>query len=400
MAFIATTTLTILALAGLVKIADKKYLDRLFIVLILEIVASGFFIFTSGLAPEQKYFMEARATFEEALRAKDAKEIEKADELFSKVLKIPTEGLPLDIRHVFRERGHMAYDRKIWGRAAVAYRIFDEVGEADIEVLTKLGRSLRAINQYEEAEQAYERALKISPNNYDVLNGLQNVTRRRAAFLFEADREEAAQPLFEKTREHINAMINLSGERSVENKRYLNALSARVALYWQWERYPEAEASADKIVAEYPKYERAKEDLAAIKLEFGKYHSRQDKIEASKVLFQKLHRIQTETTDTIFVGSGLAEATTLSASADKAELDEAEKAVLLAIAESKNSVDDPYAFYAAAVLYRRMGNITLSTSYLKQAIAAERRRSIDPFTFDYVRLVEYEKILTKWENEK
>jgi len=51
--FIATSTITILALIGIGK-TDRSYLDRLFSALILEIVASGVLAFRNSFKPTPK----------------------------------------------------------------------------------------------------------------------------------------------------------------------------------------------------------------------------------------------------------------------------------------------------------------------------------------------------------
>ncbi|MGH6925886.1 MAG: hypothetical protein ACRED5_19345 [Propylenella sp.] len=394
LAFIATTIVTLLSLAGVIKLANRKYLDRLFVVLVIEIVAAGFFIFRTGFSPEQAYFREASALFEKAKLAEKEGKISEADVLFSKILQLPTDKLPFDIKAVFREQGHMAFKRKLWGRAAGAYSIYDEIGNDDIVVLVNYARSLRALNRYGDADAVYQRAERISPNNYDVLNGLQNVTRRLAAFYFEAGREDAAIPIFERARNYINSMISISEDGDKEQ--YQTALIARVRLNWQWERYAEAEAAARQLIDKFPDYTTAREDLAAILLEYGQKGALPGKLSLAKREYQDLYRALGKDSDDIFIGSGLAEAVAFATDATVDEFAEAENAVLLSIANAQKVEDDPYAFYAAAVLFHRQGKFAQAVEYLKSAIAAERRRSTNPYTFDYIRLVEYEKTLLRW----
>lgn len=207
------------------------------------------------------------------------------------------------------------------------------------------------MNLYEEAKTVYLRAERLAPNNYDVLNGLQNITRRLAGFYQEADRGEAAQELFEQTRVYINSMLNVAVSKAKSERPYLNALMARVRLNWQWERYPEAEASVREIISEYPEFSIAKEDLAAILLEFGQKRNLPQKIVDSKSLYKALYDKLGDEVDDIYIGSGLAEAVAFSKNPSPSEIAIAEKAVLLSIANSRNAIYDPYAFYAAAVLF-------------------------------------------------
>ncbi len=49
--FVATCVITLLALVGVIKLADKKYLDRLFTVLILEVVSVALAFFSGAIKP-------------------------------------------------------------------------------------------------------------------------------------------------------------------------------------------------------------------------------------------------------------------------------------------------------------------------------------------------------------
>ncbi|MCR9242335.1 MAG: hypothetical protein NXH87_13235 [Rhodobiaceae bacterium] len=395
-AFIATTFLTILALSNVIELSDEKYLDRLFVVLVLEIVASGFFIFREGFSEEQKYFRNATLLFDKAISQKEAGSFKDADETFSQILNLSTDKLPFDIRDVIRQRADLAFSQNLWERAAASYQVYDEMGPGDPQVLANYGRSLRELNRYEEAKLVYQRAEKFLPNDYAVLNGLNNVTRRLASFYLEADRSNAAQKLFEQTRVYINAMLKIAGGKSENERQYLNALIARVRLNWQWERYPEAEASTRGVIEEFPDFSPAKEDLAAILLEYGLKTSNQSKISESAALYRKLHEELGNESDDIFIGSGLAEAVASIESPTTEYLEYAKNAVLLSIANNENTEDDPYAFYAAALLFHKFDDMSAAQEYLRQAISAEERRSADPYTFDYRRLVEYEKLLLRW----
>jgi hypothetical protein len=58
--FIATAIITLLALVKIIKLADKKYLDRLFAILIVEVIVVGVGAFTG--------FVQGPAKVEEKVR--------------------------------------------------------------------------------------------------------------------------------------------------------------------------------------------------------------------------------------------------------------------------------------------------------------------------------------------
>ena len=403
-AFIATVILTILALVNVVHLVDEKYLTKLFTILIVEIIASGFFIFKWGMNPsntktltaEHLYFQRANAFIEEAQAAKAEGKMEEADRLLGEILRISVDDLPFDIRRVFRERGNLAFDMRLWSQAANAFGTYYEIAPDDLEALVRYGRTLRATNRYADALRIYERAEKLSPNNYDVLNGLQNMSRRMGGFFQEAGRPEVADGYFEKARTCISAMLKLAPEKNADEKRYLNAVMARARLYWQWERYPETIAAFKEIIDLFPKFIEAKQDLAAVLLEEAERRNRPQLVKEAHVIYQKLLDTTENDTDRVFIGAGLAEAVAMLKHPTKKELNEAEQAALGALSKLESAQEDPYPFYAIALLFKKKGENAEAEHYLEEAIRHERERSSDPYRFDYIRLVKYEKLLQRW----
>jgi len=401
-AFAATTIITLLAMTGIVPLVSDDHLDQLFAALILEIIAAGFFLFRWGtkqpVSPpaEQEYFEKASTLFKQALEQKSQKNLEEADRLLGEILSLPADNLPFEIRTVFRERGEIAFDRSLWQNAVDAYSVYYQIQPDDVDALVNYGRALRETNRYHEALRVYERAKKLSPNSYSVLNGLQNISRRMGGFFQEADREDAAERWFEETRSTINAMLKIAPDRSTHKKRYLNALLARARLYWQWERYPETIAGFRAIIEEFPERSDVREDLAAVLLEFGETRQNEEALEEARELYRDLWLESTEGKDRVFIGSGYAEAVAHSQRSSDDEVAIAEHAVLRSLTELDATEEDPYPFYAAALIFRRQNKLDQAVDYLKQAIRHERRRSSDPYRFDYRRLVRYEKLLQRW----
>lgn len=403
--FVVTTIITLLALVGVIQLADSTYLGRLFTVLIIEVIAAGFFLFRWGMKPsnrpnestESKYFERSNALYQSAIKEKNKGNTEEADRLLGEILRLSIDDLPFEIRNVFRERGELAFDKKLWLQATNAYGTYFEIAPDDFEVLVRYGRCLRETNRYSDAVEIYERAQRMSPNNYDVLNGLQNILRRMGGFFQEADRADAAEPYYEKARGYINSMLKIASAAKADKKRYANAVLARARLYWQWERYPEAIAAYKDIISEDPRFSLAKEDLAAVYLEYSEKKNNTDLIEESYKLYEQLLNEVDTVEDRVFIGAGMAEAVAKLPDASSQQIERAEHVALGSLAHLDTTQEDPYPFYAIAVLFMKKGEHEDAIRYLKDAIRHERHRASDPYRFDYVRLVKYEKLLQKWE---
>ena len=114
-------------------------------------------------------------------------------------------------------------------------------------------------------------------------------------------------------------------------------------------------------------------------------------------IYNNVYSKSLEDQDKIYIGSGIAEATALLDNPTKVEIDFAMKAVSLSIAKNETKLDDPYPFYAASILHKKSGNLKNAFKYINEAIRAETKRADNLFTFDYKRLVQYERLKTKWE---
>lgn len=403
-AFTATTIITLLALTKVIELADPSYLRKLFTALILEIVAIGFFVFKQGVSPEQQYFRKADALYGDATKEYEAGNLEESDRLLGEILSLSVADLPFEIRQVFRKRGEISYDKKLWQQASQFYGMYYELEQDDLDALNGYGRSLRELQRYEEAGSVYERALQLSPNNYDALNGLQNVLRRRASFLLDADRRDSADELYERARGYITSMERIAEsdketDPETSFKKVRNAHLGRAALYWSWRKYPEAIEYYRDIIRRNPEYYRAQEDLAALLVESGDIGGNQNDFSEGREIYRRLNSMDSATTglSDIFVGSGFAEATALATDSTTQDIEDARTAALLSITKITKTQEDPYPYYAAALIYKRLNNGEQAEKYLNEAIRHERRRATDPYTFDYVRLIKYEKLLTTWQ---
>ena len=222
--------------------------------------------------------------------------------------------------------------------------------------------------------------------------------RRQASFLFDANRKDVSDKYFQEARTHIVSMLSIAKTASEKkSKKILNAELALARLNWQWERYPEAIALFEEITLKNPEHSIAFEDLAAIYLEYFQEGASNEFVSKSLRIYKSVYTESLEDQDKIYIGSGISEATALLDNPTEVEIDFALKTVSLSIAKNETKLDDPYPFYAASILYKKSGDMKNAFKYINEAIRAEAKRSDNLFTFDYKRLVQYERLKTKWE---
>jgi tetratricopeptide (TPR) repeat protein len=255
------------------------------------------------------------------------------------------------------------------------------------------------VHDYERAKKTYEMGYSLEPQNYEILNGLQNCLRRIGGFLDEGDRKEVANTYYEQARQHILSMINIAN-KSKDEKRYKLANLALAKLSWQRQQYREGIAKYEEISREFPDYITPKEELAAIKLEYGSKTNDAALLLDSVALYKSLYLSSGTEADKVFNGAGLAEAVSRLRAPAADDMRTADNAVSLSIVNNKSAKEDPYPLYATALLLRKQGKNKEAHDYISEAIRAETRRSANPYTFDYVRLREYEKLKESWDRER
>ena len=161
---------------------------------------------------------------------------------------------------------------------------------------------------------------------------------------------------------------------------------AKGTLYWEWRKYDIASVTYRQLVTEYPVEKRFKEDLAAIFVEMSEF------IEA-KNLYAKLYQNEKEKKSVSwFVGSGYAEAAGKAVSTPL-ELREALEAGLIAVS---NKPDEPFSYYAVALVYKKLGNDDKAIKYLRKAESLESSRDTNIYTYDKKRHIKYIKLLEQW----
>lgn len=396
-AFAVILIVTLLGMIGVVKFKYKEHLNKLFILLVVEIVSMGFLIYAEGKEKHSIYLRKAQESYEYSLKLKEAGKYDESLKVLSGILRIEDDETKFHIKNIFLQRADILYDRELLSDAITPYAVYNEIIHDDAQALSRYGRALRADHRYKDARVVYERALALEPNDYYILNGLQNCLRRQAGFLFDANRKDASDKYFQEARAYIFSMRNIAKTATVsKEKKILNAELALARLNWQWERYPEAIALFEEIISKYPKHSAAREDLAAIYLEYAQTEEKNGLVVKSLEIYKGVYSEVLEDQDKIYIGSGIAEATAYLDSPSNSDVEFAMNAVSLSIAKNETKLDDPYPFYAAAILHKKTGNLKNALKYINDAIRAETKRADDLFTFDYKRLVQYERLKIKW----
>jgi len=389
-----TLAVTLAGMVGWVQFSNPDHLDHLFTVLIVEIVALGVMVARRAFGTTSEYFTKAQSLYQSFTEDKENGREDEALKKLNQIIQLSDEALPFRLRHVFLGRGEIAYKRKLWAQAVESYAIYLELAPNDVDALTRFGRALRGTHDYERAESIYKRAFALAPQNWEVLNGLQNCLRRLAGFFNEADRRDVADRYFEESRGYILSMIRVS--RDKDKRHYQVSCLALARLNWQWERYPESITKYEEILTEFPDLIEAQEDLAGVLLEYGQFREKPEAIQRSRSEYLSLLSKLDHPDARVFAGAGLAEATAELTSSSEEEIKEAATAVTSAIANNPTPQDDPYPLYALALILWRTEDRTEAIQKLGDAIHAEKRRSTNPYTFDYVRLRKYEALLEQW----
>lgn len=398
-AFAVLLTVTILGMIGVITFKQKSHLNKLFTVLILEVIAMAFLIFRKGQA-EGQWDVIAQQKYEKALAYFEGQDYEKSLLSADSVLYLKRDEGDFSLSKVFLLKGNIAFETQQWFEAIENYKTYLKIDPNNIDVMSNLGRSYRAVFKYKEAVEVYHRAVALKPSDYQIKSGYFNCLRRYAGFMADSQQNTYANQLFREAKILVLEMIEIARSQSIEpseNRKLLNALVAQSRLNWEWKRYDEAMSLMKQIAIDFPDFGPNLEDLAAIQLEIGQEQNDQGYIRGSLTLYKSL--LESNSMDEIsliYIRSGIAEATALISHPSSEELDFALTGVNLAIAQSDKVDDDPYAFYAKALVLHRMGKIVGARDYLAKAIMLEKKRSSNPYAFDFERLVKYELLLNSW----
>lgn len=392
--FVFTAIITSLSMVGVVKFAHSSQQKTLFKVLIVElvIVAVGFFgnILTFNPSEVRKNivtneFNSRRQIFEEKL-SQAQKEYESGN-LHQAYLNVNDlfrsdeleEYFP--IKDLFVLNGDISKKREFWVEAIESYGPALKLDPNNIKVMVNAGYVQRRLQNYEEAEKLYERALSSEGQNWEVLNGYYNCLRRYAAFLSD-EYPKISDLKFQKAADIVKQMKNVASD---DREKRLSDV-AKGTLYWEWKKYDIASVTYRQLVNEYSEEKRFKEDLAAILMEMSRFE------EAKNLYAELYHKEKDERSVSWYVGSGYAEAAAKAVSTPL-ELSEALEAGLIAVS---NKPDEPFSYYAVALIYKKLGNDDKAIEYIREAESLEASRDTNIHTYDKTRHTLYKNLIKQW----
>ena len=392
--FVFTAIITSLSMIGVVKFAKTTQQKTLFRVMIVElvVVAVGFFGNILTFSPNEvkknivtNEFNERKQLFKEKLsQAKKEYEsgnLHQAYLIVNDLFRSDELEEYFPIKDLFVLNGDISKKREFWLEAIESYGPALKLDPNNIDVIVSAGYVQRRLQNYEEAEKLYERALSSQGQNWEVLNGYYNCLRRYAAFLSD-EYPKISDQKFQKAGDIVKQMKNVAvGDRE---KRLSDV--AKGTLYWEWKKYDIASVTYRQLVAEYPDNQRFKEDLAAIMVETSRFGE-------AKALYAELYtKEKQEKRVSWFVASGYAEAAGKAASTQQ-DLKEALEAGLIAVS---NKPDEPFSYYAVALIYKKLGNSNKAVEYIHEAEAMEASRDTNMHTYDKARHIQYKELLKKW----
>lgn len=285
------------------------------------------------------------------------------------------------IKDLFVLNGDISKSRKFWLEAIESYGPALKLDPSNVEIMVSAGHAQRELQNYEEAEIFYERALAAQGQNWEVLNGYFNCLRRYAAFLAD-EYPKIANEKFQKAATISQQMANVATD---ERERRMSDV-AKAVLYWEWKKYDVASTTYKQLIRKYPDQIRFKEDLAAVLVEMESFNEAKDMYLA---LYQAEIKVGTASW---YVGSGYAEAAS-KANSSPSELQEALEAGLAAIAAKP---DEPFSHYAVGLVYKALGNDDAAIQYIFDAEALEARRDTNIHTYDKTRHELYKSLIEKW----
>ncbi|PZV37080.1 hypothetical protein B5V02_18640 [Mesorhizobium kowhaii] len=330
--------------------------------------------------------------FEQAVALRTSGKLDEAEKVLEHIMKSSMRNDEVGIANVIKERGTIKFLQERWESAARYLGICYEIDSNDADTLEMLGKSLRMIGRYQEAETVYERAAYLDPDRFEVLDGLQNIHRRLGDNYQESDRPEQAEAEFGKALDIVAQMTKLSEGKSEEHLRVSKFAKAKI--FYEKKSYSEAVDAYASLVSSYPDFRPAQEEQAALALDYAKDKGSPAQLQAALDQYRALYKSAKSTKELAYSGAGFAEAAGRTKDLPADTLAEAEQAARTALLDA--NPNDPYPHYASAVLMYAIDAKDDATSRLKEAIKLERKRAADPYQNDYARLVEYEKLMQAW----
>jgi len=321
----------------------------------------------------KKSVSDARAAFEK-------EDFARAYALTDALLKSDEIKEYMPVIDLFALNGDISSAHSFWTEAVESYGPALKVKPENVGLLIRTGNAQRQLKNYEIAEKLYDRAISNQSQNWEALHGYYNCLRRYAAFLYD-NHPKIADIKFRKGAELADQMLIVANNE----KQKQQSMLAKAALYWVWEKYDVAHATYLEAIQAYPDVQRYQEDIAALLVEMGRFQEGHD-------TYAALYKVSKEKGSAAFIGAGYAEAAA-KANSTAAELEKALSAGLLSISKQP---DEPFTYYAVAMVYRAMHRRPDSLKYLRDAEAKEASRDVNIHTYDRTRHLMYKALLREW----
>ncbi|MEF7616953.1 hypothetical protein V4F39_23770 [Aquincola sp. MAHUQ-54] len=195
------------------------------------------------------------------------------------------------------------------------------------------------------------------------------------------DHPKIADIKFSRGAELADQMLVVAGTE----KQKQQSMLAKATLYWEWKKYDVAYAAYQEAIKAFPDFQRFHEDIAALLVEMGRPQEGRD---AYALLYER----SPDKRAAAFIGAGYAEAAA-KANSSLAELENALNAGLLSIS---NQPDEPFSYYAVAMVCRAMNRRPEALKYLRDAESREASRDVNIHTYDRTRHLKYKALLNEW----
>ena len=194
--FVFTAIVTSLSLVGWTKFIDQDQQKTLFKVLIVEvaIVSVGFFAnllefnpintknqLVAGAFSDRKQQFTTKLAL--ARKKYEAGDLQNSYAMVNDLFRSNELSEYFPIRDLFILNGDISKTREFLVEAIESYGPALKLDPNNIELMVKAGDVQRLLQNYEAAENLYERAMISQSQSWDVLNGYYNCLRRYAAFL-------------------------------------------------------------------------------------------------------------------------------------------------------------------------------------------------------------------------
>ncbi len=432
--FIATSALAVLSIANVIKLADDRYRNRLFVALIVQVLTIGVAAFSKQIdfsieaakqrAVDERYeamigeiddaTKNLRSIFKDTSVADSVNELapkvkSKAEDLGSALKAaldnsdrcFSTLALPQrkQIAIALYYRGLAQSAMQELPDAYSSFVLAQRLDATSIEYSIRAGDLARLMKDYEHAAMHYQQAkglLDIRSSGqidekFAVFRGLTNTERRLGAFMLNSN-PKAARLRLDTALTYATTLRNIGG---IDLKRKRIAITSQYAIHWESKDYDKAIAVIDDAIKSDPGYARYYEDKAAVMLDVGKRSTGPDSTKYAQRVVNTLLDLRTRKLTGVndaFIDGTLGEALSLIPDAPVESLTTVAQSLQLEMSKEQTN-KDPYLRFVLARIDYKLKYTQKAVDMISEAIALEEARESDVYTFDQDRLFEYKAFL-------